>query len=218
MNSLYALRPAYGYTKGRQVEGTDSRRIIVIPFCSEMNSMANYVVSLLQCDAVDLGVSNLDLSCDFNSCVVLLYYCIKGVKMQSSLGMHIDVKYSNHGVFLHNRNTQKENTPAVIITIGKSRYLKWKEIYYGNDNKRKDDSSWIFKMLLEEGIIFILHPNNECPHLDELFNRKVKLEHGNVNIGKDDCSVAFVFRVVPNYLQFVKENNCLECTYLALNK
>ena len=64
-------------------------------------------------------------------------------------------------------------------------------------------------MLLEEGNILILHPNDECPHIDLTSGDKIKFEHGNVNIGKNLCSIVFVFRVVSNSHAFDKNNKLL---------
>ena len=64
-------------------------------------------------------------------------------------------------------------------------------------------------MLLEEGSILILHPHDECPHYDELYRKVVNYQHGNVSVGKEECSVAFVFRVVSKYGQFKISDNSM---------
>ena len=155
----------------------------------------------MQTNSTLLGLSSLDLSDNFNSYAILLYHRMPGIKEVSSMGWHTDSKYSKEGVFLINANCQKENTPTVIITIGHNRILKWRKIIYDEHNKRKPSPN-IIQMLLEEGTIMILHPHDECPHIDNESGEKIKYEHGNVNIGKDNCSVAFVFRVLCKKYQF----------------
>ena len=40
------------------------------------------------------------------------------------MGMHTDIMYNKDGICIPLRNSQAENTPTVIITIGDSKELK----------------------------------------------------------------------------------------------
>ena len=124
------------------------------------------------------------------------------------MGWHTDIKYSKSGKFSNSRNTQLEHTPTVIVTFGDSRCLKWRKVIYDNENKATHTKAFL-KMILTEGTILILHPGDECPHLHQESGGKIKYEHGNINIGKDECSIAFVFRVVSQEEQFRSSDNCL---------
>ena len=213
-----ALRPAFGYKNGRQAEGTDVRRIFVKPFCAEMCEMANYIHVLLMKNKELLGINMLDLSNSFNSCAILLYHRIPGVKEVSSMGWHTDLKYSKSGIFSNKANCQTENTVTVIVTIGESRILKWRQKYFDITNKSQINQSWFLQMLLDEGSILVLHPKDECPHYDKHFGKKVKYEHGNVNIAKDKCSVAFVFRHLRDHYKFdISDHHLLTEEYTFTN-
>ena len=117
-------RATFGMFKGAQSEGSDRDKFTVKPFCHEMTQMADYLSDLLRFNQVSLKLDDVDLSHDFNSCGVLLYHKVEGLKKQSSLGMHCDMKYSKEGEF-NNSNIIRENTPIIIVTIGKERVLKW---------------------------------------------------------------------------------------------
>ena len=95
-NDRRILRPAYGFKKGRQAEGTDIRRIYVKPFCYNMSRMSHYIMNLIKANHDLLGLSSLDLSYDFNSCSVLLYHKMNGIKDVSTMGFHTDLKYSKN--------------------------------------------------------------------------------------------------------------------------
>ena len=41
--------------------------------------------------------------------------------------MHADITYNKYGVYMPPQNSQAENTPTIIITIGDSRELKWQK-------------------------------------------------------------------------------------------
>ena len=203
-----SYRPAFGYKNGRQAEGTDQRNIYVKPFCNKMTKMAQFIHKLLLQNSNLLRLNNLNLCEKFNSCAILLYHKMQGIKEASSMGWHTDLKYSKDGIFSVNLNSQKENTPTVIFTLGDKRKLNWRKIVFDEKNKSQP-SAKIFEMLLEEGHILILNPHDECPHIDVTSGEKIKFEHGNVNIGKNACSIAFVFRVVSTIHAFDKHNKLI---------
>ena len=90
-------RATFGMFKGAQSEGSDKDKFSVKPFCHEMKQMANYLSDLLRCNRTSLNLDEVDLSHEFNSCGVLLYHKVEGLKKKSSLGMYCDMKYSKEG-------------------------------------------------------------------------------------------------------------------------
>ena len=206
-----SLRAAFGFKNGRQSEGTDTRRIFVKPFCGNMRKIATLLNKMMLENASLLGVHKLNLKHSFNSCTVLLYHRIPGMKDISSMGWHTDCKYSKCGKFSKASNYQMENTPTVILTLGSSRVLHWRKKLVDMECKLKSSKSFL-KMVLREGTVLILNPKDECPHYNDTDNGKVKYEHGNVKIGKDETSIGLVFRVVPNYVSVNITDNRLVCS------
>ena len=138
----------------------------------------------------------------FNSCTVLMYHSLVDIKKESSMGWHCDNKFSLNGNFSTQLNGQTINTPVVIFTIGSSRLLHWRRRYTeiqsnGRKSWKVEDDS-IQSMLLQEGCICIINPNDEKPHYDLASGKEIHFQHGNTKITADDISVAFVFRVSPH--------------------
>ena len=125
------------------------------------------------------------------------------------MGWHTDLKYSKKGLYSHKQNCQVENTPTVIITVGMERILKWRQVCFDAAKKTNINKDWCLEMLMKEGILTILHPMDECPHWNTEINKYVKYEHGNVNIKKGECSVAFVFRMVKHKYHFTVKDNLM---------
>ena len=64
----------------------------------------------------------------FNHCTVITYYAGGDLKKQASLGMHTDCVYSpRDGTFTNDSNSQVENTPAVIYSLGDQILLHYKK-------------------------------------------------------------------------------------------
>ena len=80
----------------------------------------------------------------------------------SSMGWHCDSKFSIKGKFLEKMNGQVYNTPVVIFSAGKSRYLKWRRRFVQkNINGRNEfviESKSLEQMLLTEGSVCIINP------------------------------------------------------------
>ena len=59
-----------------------------------------------------------------------MYYTRANLKLISSSGVHCDCLYSpTYGSFSIKANSQVENTPEVIYSIGDHIVLNWKKIY-----------------------------------------------------------------------------------------
>jgi len=127
------------------------------------------------------------------------------------MGWHCDSKFSVKGKFLDNMNGQVYNTPVVIFSIGKSRYLKWRRRFVQkNLNGRNEfviESKSLEEMLLTEGSVCIINPRDEEPHIDELLKRMVHFQHGDTKVIGNDISIGFVFRVSPHSCVCSKHDN-----------
>ena len=88
--------------------------------------MRTYLSSLLQKLPSNVLNSDIDISHPFNHCVKLLYISKEDIKLESSLGFHCDVSYTNKGTYKTKQNSQIENTPTVIFTFGDDRVLRWR--------------------------------------------------------------------------------------------
>ena len=73
----------------------------------------------------------MNLDTVFNSCAILPYFQIPGIKKESSMSYHCDTKHSLDGKFIPSKNGQVQNTPVAIVTYGNNRILKWRLVYYG---------------------------------------------------------------------------------------
>ena len=105
-------------------------------------------------------------------------------------------------IFSNELNGQTINTPVVIFTIGSSRYLHWRrrytEIQTNGRKSWKVEADSIQSMLLQEGYMCVINPNDEKPHYDVVSDKEIHFQHGNTKTIADDISVAFVFRVSPH--------------------
>jgi hypothetical protein len=140
-----------------------------------------------------------DLSDPFNSVTILLYMgsdVIRECKV-SRLGFHCDTEYTAKGEFVSN-NSQKQNTPVVVLTLGDPRTLHMKKrfaagngTWISNANEKKTHA-----FVLTDQSIFVLHPDDEVPrprgHSDGSLSQ---FQHGGVNVTQG-LSVGIVFRTV----------------------
>ena len=112
------------YGSGSSSIATDPNNFITKPFNYYLYQIAACLHELLYYRRSELFLEDVDLSETFNHCTVLLYYAHPNLKHRSSMGMHTDIAYNKHGMYILTQNSQAENTPTVIITIGDSRELK----------------------------------------------------------------------------------------------
>ena len=204
-------RVAYRSQLSFKSEGSDPFKMVIKPFPEEMNSMSNYFNEFLIRNKIELELEDVNLTKQFNSCTILLYHTLVDYKQSSQMGWHCDSKFSLSGKFMENSNGQLINTPVVISTIGKGRYLKWRKRY--TILKQTGRLSWdcdkanVVKMLQEEGHICILNPLDETPHFESGSKRIIQFQHGDIKINPNDISIAFVFRVSPHECLCRLENN-----------
>ena len=93
-------RYAYGLGTKTLSEGTDPCRVSIKPFCDKLGLMSVILHSILLRNKRLLNLQNVNLINKFNSCVILQYFTMSGLKQQCAMGWHCDSKYSKKGNFL----------------------------------------------------------------------------------------------------------------------
>ena len=196
-NNNTTTRYAYGLSINTTFEGTDPLRIQVKPFSYEMDILRDQIMGIISVNRSNFNLEDVNLEERFNSCMILLYYTKMSKETLSNMGFHCDSKYSKNGIFLKSSNTQLENTPVVIFTIGSSRYLHWRKRHLSKNEKGHCvwtyDNNYLDSMLLEHGHLCLINPQDEMPHVCAKLNKISNYQHGNVKYKGDGMSIAFVF-------------------------
>jgi hypothetical protein len=193
----FVTRSVYGIGSGSASVATDPRSSQTKPMSLAMYQLGERVRQHLRSKEKRF-CKGMDLSDEFNSVTILLYIGSDVIKecTVSSLGYHCDIEYNTKGVFAKS-NSQKENTPVVVLTLGDSRTVHMKKRKVGKDGKWTDNAmEKIHDYLLRSGSLFVLHPEDE-----KLKNRGPEHEglsqfqHGGVKATKG-LSMAIIFRTV----------------------
>ena len=120
-------RCTYGSGTGSSSVGMDPNNFVTRAFNKDMIAMTNDTHDLLCNNKRLFNMVGVDLSKKFNHCTILIYYAGEGLKKYTSLGYHTDCVYSpSTGKYSSQSNTQEQNTPAVIYSIGDKRRLNWR--------------------------------------------------------------------------------------------
>ena len=142
-----------------------------------------------------------NLTFSLNHCTVLFYFHKKKGASNKMLAFHTDNVYSVNGKFLHGKNSQKENTPTCVVTIGGSRFLQFERQVTSVNPKtgrRKWMRSFVKSIELHDNSLFVLDPSDECPE-KFLLNTLFRWRHGVPSFRKKQrVSVALVFRSVTD--------------------
>jgi hypothetical protein len=186
------------YGAGTSSVGTDPRRAeirVMTPAMVELGEALrqHMIENKMRCSC------NMDLDEEFNSVTALLYTgkdAIPGSE-GSSLGYHCDAVFGTDGSFSTSQNTQKERTPVVVVTLGDPRSLKMKKRRAMDGNWKDDKEYGILEFWLENGTIFVLHPDDEQPKKRATQKFLSQYQHGNVHV-KKGLSLSLVFRVVTS--------------------
>jgi hypothetical protein len=117
-NLNFVSRYIYGSGSGSNSVGTNPLEFQTRPMSHSMVLLAEAVQDKLR-QRQTRFCSTTDLSCPFNSVVILLYMGKDVIRerKESSLGFHCDTEYTPKGEFASN-NSQKQNTPVVVLTLG----------------------------------------------------------------------------------------------------
>ena len=108
----------------------------------------------------------------------------------------------SNGKYVPKLNSQVENIPALIYSLGNSRTLKWKSRHISKSSigrsiwKDDTDSTHIFS--LGSDTVTIINPLDENPLNVNNIQRKLQYLHGGVSVTGEKVSVGLVFRVVKS--------------------
>ena len=206
-------RYSYGSGSGSSSVGMDPLNFVTRPWNGLMYAMSHEIESFLDSNK---SLFKLDSCIDirFNHCTVLIYYAGSGLKEKSVLGYHTDCVYSAvSGEYISNKNTQVENTPAVIYSIGDTRELHWKV----RKTALSKSGRKVWKMLQSDEMSFklgpdtltLIHPDDENPGSPKNSFDMRQYMHGGVNVSGEKFSVGFVFRVVNKICTYNKEDDTM---------
>ena len=157
----------------------------------------------------------IDMKSQSNQLSPLLYFNkYNDVKKKLQMPLHNDNLFKKVGrewVFHLSRNSQKQNTPTIVLTVGDPRLLKFNEKKVGS--KAKPVKNLVSEEFwLEHGEIFFLHPLDERPKKNSK-NYDTNFVHGGVEYGGDDrLSVALCFRTTTSELLCKKDTGLVWVT------
>lgn len=141
----------------------------------------------------------------FNHATVMFYYqkkteLTRGDRLtQPMLGYHTDNVFSHDGSFLHDSNSQIENTFTALLTLGDERELHFRRQETQGDGKKKkwvsDDGTLPFS--IKHGSLFLLHPADERPTRTSPDGPMQRYQHGDVKFPyPHKLSAVLAFRAV----------------------
>ena len=105
----------------------DPNNFVTRAFNKDLIAMTDDIHYLLCNNKRLFNMVGVDLSQKFNHCTILIYYAGEGLKKYTSLGYHTDCVYlPSTGECILHLNTQEQNTPAVIYSIGNEQRLNWR--------------------------------------------------------------------------------------------
>ena len=144
-----------------------------------------------------------------NHVSILVYFGLTGFKEASTMSFHCDNTYSPSGKFSTRMNTQLEDTPTITLTLGSPRVLKFQRRFVGDKGTWEIDPSFTHHETLSHGTVSIVHPDDERPFEMKIGGktRKVQYQHGNIRVGKNQMSIALVFRHVTTHCKFDRASN-----------
>ena len=192
----------YGTGSGSASVGTHPAYIITREMTPDMEKVADELFEVVKKYNHNQGMAVEP----FNHCTVLFYFNKCPNSSQSMLlGFHTDNVFSSNGKFLLKKNTQKENTPTCILTLGEQRELHLQHQYRCQiNNKRwKWCERYRRKVILTDKTVFVLHPNDERPKL--LGKHLRRWRHGVPAFKDNDTvSIALVYRTVMSSTNLVE--------------
>ena len=196
-------RYTYGSGSGTSSVGMDPLNFVTRPWNAWMIAMSHDIQCILNDNKKLFKLNNCNLEKKFNHCTILIYYAGSGLKKISSLGYHTDCVYSpSSGEYISKLNSQVENTPAVIYSVGDTRYLHWKvrKMGFSASGRNIWENATSSKMSFKLGsdTLTIINPDDENPRSSKNKHDMRQYMHGGVNVSGNKFSVGFVFRVVNN--------------------
>ena len=197
-------RFCYGDGTGSLTVGTLPDYLITRNMTPEMTKLANHITWYVKRFT---GKSYM-----LNHCTVLFYYHKANESPNKMLGYHTDNVYSANGKFLRNKNSQAEDTPTIVLTIGNPRDLvvqKQKHTYCKETKRKRWKETMKQNINLRHNSLFVLQSCDEKPFKVKM--DKFRWRHGVPNYHqKNHLSVALVFRSVTNTMDTVNTVKSLD--------
>ena len=161
--------------------------------------------------------------CVFNHCKILVYNThIQNINC--NLSFHSDCKYNYKGQFKSNLNTQGENTPVIVYSMGDPRTIFYRSRWIVDDKntgkKWNYSKEYISQYELTNNSTFVLHPSDEKPMIRNIGEPLSQYQHGNIKVKKGMLYIGFVYRNVTQALSYdnVRCTRVLEGDFLQRNK
>ena len=194
-------RYTYGSGTGSSSVGMDPRNFATRMMTEEMLSLSQELHNLLLKNRSYFKLEDMDLTLPFNHCTVIVYYAGEYLKESSKLGIHSDCVYSaRDGCYVKKDNSQIQNTPTVIYSLGDTRTLHWKRrrrLTKSNGRTVWDsDIEFSAEYELSHDSVTIVNTLDEDPEHVSEDGSQYQYQHGNVNVSKDKFCVGIVFRTV----------------------
>ena len=194
-------RYTYGSGTGTSSVGMDPRNFVTRVMSEEMSYLSKELHDLLLKNRSYFKLQDANLSIPFNHCTVIVYYAGEYLKESSKLGIHSDCVYSvRDGCYVKKDNSQIQNTPTVIYSLGDTRSLHWKRRQISSKNNGRTvwdvDTEFSAKYDLSHDSVTIVNTLDEDPKHASEDGSRYQYQHGDVNVRKDKFSVGIVFRSV----------------------
>ena len=198
-------RVTYGPTSLTGVVSTDPRVYTTKPMSTLMYNLGlclkNYVKTQFKMQHQNIRI----FDCEFNHCTILTYN-VHTPNVNHKLTYHCDCQYDHNGNFQYLTNSQGENTPVIVYSLGNSRtlYFRRRRVICGKKNMKRWENSKIpcHEFELNDNSIFVLHPLDEKPLIRYPLENMSQYQHGNVTVKSGNLSIALVFRNVTKTLVY----------------
>ena len=201
----YTNRYSYGTGSGSKTLGIDTTNFKTRPFTNDIKILASEVHHFVSANRIKFNLEKANLGKRFTHLSLILYYAGEGLKKEALLSKHCDNTYSVHtGKFVDSANSQVEDTPTVVYSLGTSRTLIFyrRQIIKGKrGNKWMDDTNWSRSFHISNNSIWILNP------IDEKAFGKYQYQHGGVKVMKGEMSIGFAFRILKNVEEYNIDND-----------
>ncbi len=191
------MRYTYGTGAGVISVGSPQMHSATRPFSDDMHVVRNYLTQFL----LDISDGSMPVP-NLVHLTVIAYFQRRKVKPSTcQLHYHRDVTYSQKGNYSVKKNSQRENTPTIILCVGEPRVLRFR-LCTIMPSQRVQYGSVVKEFTLEHGDIFVLHPDDERPmvrpEIDS--NHMTYFQHGDIRHKSDGVSIGLAFRETIHYM------------------
>jgi len=207
-------RHLYPSGSGLQTAGICLDHAVVREFTADMDTIASAVKQWVI--AKYGGLKNnlrgrLIVDVEYTSMTALAYYD-KGQQRETlQLSQHRDCAFGPTGDFLDKKNTQRENTATVVVSLGDTRKLHMQAYRIDrNSHNKYEEATGSYSCAsidLTHGSLFALHCDDERPQKRSWFDETdlTFFKHGGVMFGNNNkFSIGLAFRVVTKSVEVRK--------------